>query len=123
MQQIDNNFISPTVLRATVRLHPAVVLLVLILGGGIGGLWGVLLAVPVTAAIKILAGHLWRTRVLDQSWEEARDALIEETPMPEPLLSRLRRLSLGRGARHDEAPAPAADEDGEPAEGDTSFGE
>ena len=73
--------------------------------------------------VKILAGHLWRTRVLDQSWEEARDALIEETPMPEPLLSRLRRLSLGRGTPHDEAPAPAADEDGEPAEADTSFGE
>ncbi|MBT8213383.1 MAG: AI-2E family transporter, partial [Acidimicrobiia bacterium] len=33
VQQIDNNFISPTVLRATVRLHPAVIILVL-LGGG-----------------------------------------------------------------------------------------
>ena len=41
VQQIDNNFVSPTVLRATVRLHPAVVLLVLILGGAVGGLWGV----------------------------------------------------------------------------------
>ncbi len=90
VQQIDNNFVSPTVLRATVRLHPAVVILVLILGGALGGLWGVLLAVPVTASIKIIAGHLWRTRVLGQSWEEASEALIAEGAA-EPLGSRLRR--------------------------------
>jgi predicted PurR-regulated permease PerM len=121
VQQIDNNFISPTVLRATVRLHPAVVLLVLILGGGIGGLWGVLLAVPVTAALKILAGHLWRTRVLEQSWEEARDALIEDSPMPEPLLRRLRNL---RWLRQDEAtPGLPEPSDREPETNDASLGE
>jgi predicted PurR-regulated permease PerM len=76
VQQIDNNFVSPQVLRATVHLHPAVVILVLILGGAIAGLWGVLLAVPVTAGIKIVVGHLWRTRVLGQSWDEAADAMI-----------------------------------------------
>lgn len=76
VQQIDNNFVSPQVLRATVHLHPAVVILVLILGGAIAGLWGVLLAVPVTAGVKIVVGHLWRTRVLGQSWMEAADAMI-----------------------------------------------
>lgn len=76
VQQIDNNFISPNVMRATVRLHPAVVILVLILGGAIGGVWGVLLAVPATAAVKIVAGHLWRTRVLGQSWTEATEAIF-----------------------------------------------
>ncbi len=92
VQQIDNNFVSPTVLRATVRLHPAVVILVLILGGALGGLWGVLLAVPVTASIKIIAGHLWRTRVLAQSWEEASEALIAEGPY-EPMVPRRRKAA------------------------------
>jgi len=91
VQQIDNNFVSPTVLRATVRLHPAVVILVLLLGGAIGGLWGVLLAVPVTASVKIVAGHLWRTRILGQSWEEASDALILEADERSTFLRRLRR--------------------------------
>ena len=91
VQQIDNNFVSPTVLRATVRLHPAVVILVLLLGGAVGGLWGVLLAVPVTASIKIVAGHLWRTRVLGQSWEEATDALILEADERTTFLRKLRR--------------------------------
>ncbi len=91
VQQVDNHLISPTVMRATVRLHPAVVVLVLILGGALDGFIGVLLAVPVTAALKIVTGHLWRTRVLGQSWEEATEALIERSPPPPPLRERLRR--------------------------------
>jgi predicted PurR-regulated permease PerM len=93
VQQIDNNFVSPTVMRATVRLHPAVVILVLLAGGAIGGVWGLLLAVPVAASIKILVGHFWRTRVLGQSWEEASEALIEDTAEQESLLTRLRRIA------------------------------
>ncbi len=91
VQQIDNNFVSPTVLRATVRLHPAVVILVLLLGGAVGGLWGVLLAVPVTASVKIIAGHLWRTRVLGQSWEEASDALMLEPDERTTFIKKIRQ--------------------------------
>jgi predicted PurR-regulated permease PerM len=101
VQQLDNNFVSPTVMRATVRLHPAVVILVLLAGGAIGGIWGLLLAVPVAASVKILVGHFWRTRVLGQSWEEASEALIEDTGEHDSLLSRLRRIS------EDEAKAEA----------------
>lgn len=86
VQQIDNNFVSPSVLRATVRLHPAVTLLSLVLGGALAGIWGIVIAVPLVASVKILLGHWWRTRVLDQTWEEATEAMFEE---PEP--SRLRR--------------------------------
>ena len=123
VQQIDNNFVSPTVLRATVRLHPAVVLLVLVLGGGTGGLWGVLLAVPVTASLKILVGHLWRTRVLGQSWDEASEALIDEFPMPAPLLSRWRKLfSFGRGGPDHDDFANQSEESVEPAGDDATLG-
>jgi len=78
VQQIDNNFVSPTVLRATVRLHPTVTLIVLILGGAFAGIWGIIVAVPLTATLKILIGHWWRTRFLGQTWEEASDAMFEE---------------------------------------------
>jgi predicted PurR-regulated permease PerM len=81
VQQIDNNFVSPTVLRATVRLHPAVTLLVLVLAGAVAGFWGIIIAVPLAATVKIVVGHWWRTRVLGESWDEAREALlVEPTP-------------------------------------------
>ncbi len=92
VQQIDNHFISPNVLGASVRLHPATIILALLVGGTISGIFGVLLAVPVFAVIKIITGHYWRTRVLEESWDEASEALIEEHPTGETLITRLRRI-------------------------------
>jgi predicted PurR-regulated permease PerM len=89
VQQVDNHFVSPTVLRATVRIHPAAIVLGLVVGAAIGGFWGVLLTVPVMASVKIIAGHYWRTRVLGQTWEEASEALIDDDPEPDTFITRL----------------------------------
>jgi len=89
VQQIDNHLITPMVQRARVNLSPLVIVLALIVGGSLAGLLGVLVAIPATAAIRIVVGHLWRTRVLGQSWEEASEAMIEMTEPPE----RLARIS------------------------------
>lgn len=80
VQQIDNNFVSPTVLRATVRLHPAVTLLVLVLAGAVAGFWGIVIAVPLTAALKIIAGYWWRTRILEQTPTDAAESMFIEPP-------------------------------------------
>lgn len=90
IQQIDNHLVTPVVQRARVNLSPLVIVLALIIGGTLAGLLGVLVAIPVTAAVRIVVGHLWRTRVLGQSWEEASEAMIEVTEPPERL-ARLRR--------------------------------
>ena len=99
VQQLDNHLISPNVLRATVSLHPAVIILLIVLGGGVAGIWGVLLVVPIAAATKILVGHLWRTRVLGQSWEDALEAMIESSQPPDTLVEEIRESLQGRSAR------------------------
>lgn len=85
IQQIDNHLITPLVQRARVNLSPLVIVLALIIGGSIAGLLGVLVAVPITAAIRIVVGHLWRTRMLGESWREASEHMIEYTDPPERL--------------------------------------
>jgi predicted PurR-regulated permease PerM len=65
-QQIDNHFITPQVMHRAVQLHPAAVILALLAGGTLGGFFGLLLAVPVAAVLKILIGHVWRVHVLDE---------------------------------------------------------
>ncbi len=82
VQQLDNHVVSPLVMRVVVRLHPVVVIVALLAGGQLAGLLGVLLAVPTVAVLKVLVGHWWRTRMLGQSWQEARDALFETTSSP-----------------------------------------
>lgn len=85
VQQIDNHLITPVIQRARVNLSPLAIVLALIIGGALAGVLGVLVAIPATAAIRIVVGHFWRTRVLGQSWEEASEAMIEVTPPPERL--------------------------------------
>jgi predicted PurR-regulated permease PerM len=63
VQQIDNHFISPNVMRITVRLHPVTVMISLIAGATLAGFYGMLLTVPLVASIKVIAAHFWRTRV------------------------------------------------------------
>lgn len=91
VQQIDNHIITPLVQRTRVNLSPLIIVLALIAGGALAGLLGVLIAVPATAAIRILAGHLWRTRVLGESWEEASEAMIEHTERPDRIAGVRRR--------------------------------
>ncbi len=68
-QQIDNHFISPVVMHRVVKLHPVMVMLALLLGGTVAGFFGLLVAVPTAAVLKILAGHLWRVHVLGEPLE------------------------------------------------------
>jgi predicted PurR-regulated permease PerM len=96
VQQIDNHFVSPTVLRATVRLHPALIILGLIAGASLGGFWGVVLTVPVMAAVKIVSGHFWRTRVLGQSWEEASEDVFVDYSTEETILGRIRARDVAQ---------------------------
>lgn len=68
VQQIDNNLLAPKIVGNSVGLHPVFTMLAIIIGGNIGGLLGMLIAVPVAASIKILlskwyASHMERSNV------------------------------------------------------------
>jgi len=91
IQQVDNHVITPLVQRARVNLSPLVIVLALIIGGSVAGLLGVLVAVPMTAAIRIIVGHLWRTRVLGETWGEASRHMIEYTDPPDRIAGIRRR--------------------------------
>jgi predicted PurR-regulated permease PerM len=81
VQQIDNHFISPKVMGWAVRLHPVAVMVALILGLSLGGLLGMLLAVPALAVAKIVSVHYYETRVLGH-WnyyeERTGEGLVKE---------------------------------------------
>ena len=53
LQQIDSIFIVPRVVGKSVELHPVLVLLSLSIFGSLFGILGMVVAVPVTALIKI----------------------------------------------------------------------
>ncbi|MGL4797833.1 MAG: AI-2E family transporter, partial [Cellulosilyticaceae bacterium] len=54
LQQLDGWVIVPHIMGETVKLHPIVVLLAIVIGGQLWGLVGFLLAVPVVGFIRLL---------------------------------------------------------------------
>ena len=48
----DDWFLQPYIMKKAVALNPAVILLALMAGGEIGGIWGIVFSIPVTCIIK-----------------------------------------------------------------------
>lgn len=58
IQPIENNFIVPQVMQRAVGLNPVVIIIALLVGAKLGGILGMLLAVPVAAIIIEILGDL-----------------------------------------------------------------
>ncbi|MDG2830143.1 AI-2E family transporter, partial [Vibrio parahaemolyticus] len=69
IQWVENNILAPKVLGQSIGLHPLTVLLALIIGGGIFGVLGMILAVPVTAILMIIF------RFIKMKYKESRELL------------------------------------------------
>lgn len=54
LRQFQDYFIAPNVMGRVTNLHPLVVLFAVLAGGHIGGIIGLILAVPIAASIRIL---------------------------------------------------------------------
>ncbi len=58
IQWAENNILAPKVIGDTTGIHPLIILISIILGGGIFGVLGMILAVPVVAILIILFGFI-----------------------------------------------------------------
>ena len=61
VQQIDNNLLAPKIVGDSVGLHPVFTMLAIVIGGNVGGLVGMLTAVPVAASVKILLNRWYES--------------------------------------------------------------
>ena len=68
IQQLENQFLVPKVMGRAVGLSPVIIILVLLIGAKIMGILGMIIAVPVAAAIFVLI----------QDWAEVRKAFAND---------------------------------------------
>ncbi len=87
LRQLEDVLIIPALIGRIVHLHPLLVIFCLLIGTTIGGVLGLLLAVPVAAVIKILLRYVYGKLVADVErrvvlLDDRADlhALIEELP-------------------------------------------
>jgi predicted PurR-regulated permease PerM len=96
VQFIEGNVIQPVVMSRAVSLHPTVIVFTLLIMGTLFGFVGLLLAIPLIAALQVLVRELWIERMdslgtdPDPPKEEAKDASPET---PKQRVGRLRRAA------------------------------
>ena len=58
VQLIDNLIMSPYIMGSSVGLHPMIIMILVLLGASVGGIIGMVFAVPVAAIIKVIIVEL-----------------------------------------------------------------
>ncbi|MFQ5676331.1 MAG: AI-2E family transporter [bacterium] len=58
IQLFENIFVSPFIVSKSVEIHPLTIIIVILIGGQVLGIFGMLLAVPTTSIIKVTAQEL-----------------------------------------------------------------
>jgi len=54
LQQIEGSILSPKIIGDSISMHPLTVILLLIIGGKVGGIAGMILAVPLGVVVKVI---------------------------------------------------------------------
>lgn len=79
IQQLENNLLVPKILGDAVELHPAVLIIALVVGGSLFGIGGAILAAPVVAAGRDLYRYAF-ARLADKSPEQALATAFRTRP-------------------------------------------
>lgn len=96
VQFIEGNVIQPVVMNRAVSLHPTVIVFALLIMSTLFGFVGLLLAIPLIAALQVLVRELWIERMDSMGTDpdppkvEAKDTSPET---PKQRASRLRRAA------------------------------
>ena len=69
LQQLDGIVIGPKVVGESVKLSPVMVIIALAVAGELFGLWGMILAVPIFATIKLFAQRFYYRQKLKKNFD------------------------------------------------------
>jgi predicted PurR-regulated permease PerM len=69
LQFLEGNILSPMIVGKSLHMHPLIIMIALTAGGEIGGILGLILAVPVLVVIKVAIIH-WKNHFMDGKVKE-----------------------------------------------------
>ncbi|MDR3315420.1 MAG: AI-2E family transporter [Coriobacteriales bacterium] len=98
-QQVTDNFITPRVMSSAVELHPCIVLVGVFAGGALGGLFGLVAAIPILAAAKSIFVYYFERHT-------GRKLLSENGAFFRSKSARLAELSPQTDAAQEASPQP-----------------
>jgi predicted PurR-regulated permease PerM len=113
VQTVLVNWLQPRLLHDALGMHPILVLVGLLVGAQIAGVWGALFGIPILAVANVFFSYLVNLRTIEESPNELEEVIEEvRQEMPEAEHEELVALAAERVEESDEEGEPAATADG-----------
>lgn len=80
VQFLEGNVLAPRIIGKDIDMHPAMIVLVLMAGGQLGGIVGMIAAIPVTVILKVFFDHFYVGKVIRPSEEKLAAADPDAAP-------------------------------------------
>jgi predicted PurR-regulated permease PerM len=78
MQALDNYFLSPFIFSKSVKAHPLEIFIVILMGATLGGIVGMVLAIPVYTVLRVIARTFWSKLRIVQTLTDSLEEEEEE---------------------------------------------
>ncbi len=89
---IIDSFVSPRIMADALSVHPAAVMIAVLVGANLFGFYGVILAAPVLASLKLILNYIVRKLSDQDPWENVKPVM---PPQPiAPILAGVRRAGV-----------------------------
>jgi|HigsolmetaAR206D_1030411.scaffolds.fasta_scaffold08367_3 Predicted permease len=109
MRLMEDNFIIPTLVGHFVKLHPAIIIFAILAGAALGGAFGLFVAIPVAAVIRILLVYIYN-KLIDSDMPitphndnppgaKVSEEVSQNAPVAAPQAARQGRLRTPKGVR------------------------
>ncbi len=70
IQLLENNLLVPRIQGGYLRIHPAILIVLLVLGAYVAGFWGILLVAPLTATIVAIYKYVRQSVKMEETQEQ-----------------------------------------------------
>lgn len=87
VQTVVVNYLQPRLMRDALGIHPILVLVGLLVGAQVAGVWGALFGIPLLAVLNVFFNYAVNMRTLDEAPEVDPDEVLEQLRREQPELT------------------------------------
>ena len=113
VQTVVVNWLQPKLMQGALGLHPLLVLVGLLVGAQVAGLWGALFGIPVIAVINTFVNYIVNLATLEDTSEVEADAMLEQARREAPEDAEMEEIIALAADKAEEAHEEARADDGE----------
>ncbi|MGI8830531.1 MAG: AI-2E family transporter [Candidatus Limnocylindria bacterium] len=84
VQTVLVNYLQPRIMREALGMHPILVLIGLLVGAQVAGLWGALFGIPVLAVLNVFFTYIVNLRTIEETPAVEMDEAIEQARLEAP---------------------------------------